>query len=73
MELGGERNQCPSCQLYFRSNTAFDKHRTGQHGVDRRCRTTEEMTEVGMHLNKEGWWAGSAMPDERKESFKGFP
>lgn len=69
MQLRGERNQCQGCKLYFRSNSAFDKHRTGHHGVDRRCRTPDEMRAAGMHLNEEGWWAGSAMPDDKKEFF----
>jgi hypothetical protein len=56
MHLTGSRNQCPSCNQYFNSNTAFDKHRTGQHGVNRRCRTTEEMTALGMLVNHAGFW-----------------
>ena len=56
MHLTGGRNQCPSCNQYFNSNTAFDKHRTGQHGVNRRCRTTEEMTALGMLVNHAGFW-----------------
>jgi hypothetical protein len=56
MHLTGSRNQCPSCNQYFNSNTAFDKHRTGKHGVNRRCRTTEEMTALGMLVNHAGFW-----------------
>lgn len=56
MRLTGSRNQCQSCKQYFNSNTAFDKHRTGQHGVDRRCRTVEEMTALGMLVNHAGFW-----------------
>ena len=56
MHLTGSRNQCPSCNQYFNSNTAFDKHRTGKHGVNRRCRTVEEMTALGMLVNHAGFW-----------------
>jgi hypothetical protein len=56
MRLTGNRNQCPSCKQYFNSNTAFDKHRTGDHGHKRRCRTTEEMTALGMLVNHAGFW-----------------
>jgi hypothetical protein len=56
MHLTGNRNQCQSCKQYFNSNTAFDKHRTGEHGVNRRCRTTQEMTALGMLVNHAGFW-----------------
>jgi hypothetical protein len=42
---------------------AFDKHRTGQHGVDRRCKTEEEMTVAGMALNALGYWVSEKMSD----------
>lgn len=54
--LTGQRNECPGCGLYFNSNKAFDKHRTGKHGVDRRCRTEQEMLDKGMALNQAGFW-----------------
>jgi hypothetical protein len=60
---GNKRNQCGSCSEYFNSIGAFEKHRTGQHGVNRRCRTTEEMTAIGMSLNKDGFWVGDKMPE----------
>jgi len=46
--LGEDHNQCPSCGLYFNSDAAFDKHRTGKHGVDRRCMTIPEMEKIVM-------------------------
>ena len=58
MQLKGDRNQCQTCKEYFNSVWAFDKHRTGIHGVDRRCRTTEEMLEKGMVLMHHGFWGG---------------
>lgn len=62
-QLNGNRNQCPTCKKYFNSNGAFDKHRTGAHGVDRRCMTTEEMIDAGMVLGSDDFWRGSAMPE----------
>ena len=56
MRLTGNRNQCQGCKQYFNSTTAFDKHRTGEHGVDRRCMTPEEMTAIGMLVNHAGFW-----------------
>lgn len=59
MKLTGQRNQCPGCGKYMNSNVAFDKHRTGAFGVDRRCKTEEEMVAAGMAKNATGWWVGS--------------
>ena len=61
--LKGNRNQCGGCDEYFNSIGAFEKHRTGKHGVDRRCRTHEEMTAIGMSLNRDGFWIGEKMPE----------
>jgi len=59
MKLGSQRNQCQGCKQYFNSTGAFDKHRTGKHGVNRRCMTPEEMTAKGMSINKDGFWITS--------------
>lgn len=59
--LRGYRNQCSACSQYFNSNGAFSKHRTGHHGVDRRCMTPSEMEGAGMVLRPDGFWIGSAM------------
>ena len=64
--LRGSRNQCPSCSRYFNSNGAFDKHRTGHHGVDRRCMSTDEMEAAGMFIRPDGFWVGSAMKGYRE-------
>jgi hypothetical protein len=61
MRLSGDRNQCSICQQYFNSTGAFDKHRVGKHGPERRCRTNEEMLEAGMVLKTDGFWIGSPM------------
>lgn len=57
--LTGQRNQCPSCGELFNSNAAFDRHRTGVFGVDRRCMTVPEMRARGMAKNASGWWVTS--------------
>jgi NAD-dependent SIR2 family protein deacetylase len=64
--LKGNRNQCQTCKEYFNSNTPFDKHRTGEHGVNRRCRTPDEMLALGMSLNADGFWVTEKMPDRMK-------
>lgn len=61
-QLRGDRNQCTGCGLYFNSTHAFDKHRTGRHGVDRRCMGVAEMTGIGMVIREDGFWRGSEMP-----------
>ena len=53
--LTGNRCECPTCGEVFRSTAAFDKHRTGKHGIDRRCMTTAEMVGRGMAKAKSGW------------------
>ena len=39
-------------------------HRTGKHGVDRRCMTVEEMMAKGMSLNATGFWITEKKPQE---------
>jgi len=60
--LRGNHCQCDKCGEYFNSVAAFDKHRIGEHGVDRRCRTTEEMLKDKMALSN-GWWVTAKSPD----------
>src|SRR5262245_60812392 len=59
-KLKGDHNQCPACGEYFNSTHAFDKHRIGAYGKDRRCMTIEEMTAAGMgkRFDRAGldWW-----------------
>ena len=62
MKLSGDRNQCQGCNLFFNSTFAFDKHRTGEHGIDRRCMTVDEMEGRGMGKNTSGFWISSVMP-----------
>lgn len=58
MRLTGDKNQCQGCKAYFNSTYAFDKHRTGEFGKDRRCRTEDEMRAIGMDVNAKGFWVG---------------
>lgn len=67
MKLSGDRNQCPGCSVCFNSTRAFEKHRVGDHGVNRRCLTPTEMLERGMAKNAAGFWVGKPMPDEVKQ------
>jgi hypothetical protein len=60
--LRGDRNQCSGCSKLFNSTHAFEKHRTGEHGIYRRCMTTDEMQARKMVLGADGFWRGSAMP-----------
>jgi hypothetical protein len=64
LKLTGNRNQCPTCSRYFNSITAFDAHRTGIFGEDRRCLTVHEMQSHGMALNSAGFWVASNMDSE---------
>ncbi|HQR98138.1 MULTISPECIES: hypothetical protein [unclassified Polaromonas] len=63
MKLSGDRNQCQGCKEYFNSSFAFNKHRHGDHGIDRRCMTVDEMQAKGMSKNAAGFWISAAMPD----------
>lgn len=66
MKLGNRRCQCSECREYFNSTGAFDKHRTGAYAKpgqwqgNRRCRSIEEMTGLGMLKNPAGFWIGSS-------------
>lgn len=68
--LKGNRNQCQGCKEYFNSIGSFEKHRTGEHGTNRRCRTSEEMTSLKMSLNTQGFWISEKMPDDKKFNLK---
>lgn len=71
MILTGQRNQCPGCDQYFNSNLAFDMHRTGKHGHDRRCMTPLEMTAKGMCVNAAGFWISESMPSDKLKNLRG--
>jgi hypothetical protein len=46
---------CTACHQSFRSQGAFDKHRTGA-GDERRCRAGDELAERGMIIDDIGQW-----------------
>ena len=71
MKLTGDRNQCQGCKQYFNSTAAFEKHRVGEHGKDRRCLNPDEMQARGMVLRDDGFWRGSAMPEKFVSSKEG--
>lgn len=64
MNLAGDRNQCQGCKEFFNSTFAFEKHRTGDFGKDRRCMTVGEMGDKGMSKNAAGFWVSAAMPTD---------
>lgn len=70
LNVGSMVNQCPSCGEIFNSLVAFDKHRTGEYGKPvkngysphtRRCRSHEEMHDIGMEHNSKGYWISAPM------------
>ena len=70
---GSMVNQCPSCGEMFKSVDAFDRHRTGRIGVNRRCMSVVEMQHCGMSMNDAGLWVSERMDDaavKRKRSQK---
>lgn len=59
LTVGSNLCQCGACGEYFRSPSAFDKHRTGDQEA-RRCLTPDEMRAAGMVVNEAGFWVGQA-------------
>ena len=55
-KLTGKQCQCSACGRYFKALSIFDRHRLGDHGVDRRCATDEEMATKGLGLSERGFW-----------------
>jgi hypothetical protein len=62
LKVTHSRCKCPGCHRFFNSTAAFDKHRIGMHGKDRRCMTAEEMIAKGMDKNSDGYWITALMP-----------
>lgn len=56
MKLGKSRNQCGGCGECFNSVAAFEKHRIGKFGLNRRCMTQQEMEAKKMLKNADGFW-----------------
>ena len=64
MKLGHSRNQCAGCSEYFNSTAAFEMHRTGKFGVNRRCITPQEMEAKKMAKNADGFWVTRAFDSD---------
>ena len=67
MKLGSSRNQCGVCKQYFNSIPAFEKHRTGKYGVDRRCLNDDEMMAKKMEKNAAKFWTTGLMNQAEKD------
>uniref|UniRef100_A0A6M3LU68 Uncharacterized protein n=1 Tax=viral metagenome TaxID=1070528 RepID=A0A6M3LU68_9ZZZZ len=52
--------ECTACGEIFKSETGFDKHRTGKYTIPstRKCLTKRQMINKGM-IKKEGYWITS--------------
>ena len=50
------------CGEYFNSTYAFERNRTGRHGLDRRCRVVAEMEARGFVKNARGFWITRTSP-----------
>lgn len=56
LPLRGRACACGTCHQRFNSVSAFDLHRVGSFGVDRRCLRPPEMLAIGMSQNARGLW-----------------
>jgi hypothetical protein len=59
-------NQCSGCGEIFESIYAFDYHREGEYGKNRRCLEIEEMLSKGMKKNRFQRWV--SMTNEHRLS-----
>jgi hypothetical protein len=60
LPLGSDKCRCMACGLYFNSTFAFDGHRIGRIGLDRRCRTGDQLKALGWCLSSTGHWITEA-------------
>jgi hypothetical protein len=49
--LKGKRCSCPTCGEVFSSSSSFDKHRKGEHGINRHC---VDPASVGLEIRERG-------------------
>lgn len=68
---GTNRCQCGACGETFGSVGTFDRHRAGQHGVERRCLTSFEMRRRGLRQIPGGWWVRGRMPSDYWQGMRG--
>jgi hypothetical protein len=59
-------NQCPGCGQVFKSLTAFEAHRLGEHGTNRHCGSLEKLKALGMSQNAKGWWVTAEFEDSAR-------
>jgi hypothetical protein len=64
--LRGDRNQCPTCQEFFKSSKAFDQHRVGVIGISRRCLATAEMEARNFGKTTDGFWCSPVTEKDRE-------
>lgn len=62
IKLRGNRCRCAACGLYFNSADAFDRHRTGLHGISRRCQSASELLAKGWITTELGFWITGHRP-----------
>ena len=80
-DLGRRGTECIGCGALLLGVPAFDAHRTGRHGIDRRCATPAEMVKAGLAQDGRGVWIWAAevgrqprqMPPIRPASPSGTP
>jgi hypothetical protein len=58
---GVSRAHCPACHVTFSSDAAANKHRTGKHGVDRRCLPPAEAGLVPHETEWGTYWSGPGL------------
>lgn len=53
---GGDRagGHCTVCHMSFTANAGFDRHRVGKYSEGRRCRTPDELLELGWSVSGDG-------------------
>lgn len=66
--LTGNRCQCAACGQRFNSLSAFDAHRRGRHGPERRCLTAEDLTARGWLVNAAGFWITRTRGESRTQA-----
>lgn len=65
--LVGKRCQCPTCKEIFSTEANFDKHRKGQHGVDRHCVDPETVGLVIGQVGDKFVWRGPSRFQEEEQ------
>lgn len=55
-DLRGQECGCPTCGLIFGGLRGFERHRVGEHGVNRRCLSVAELGAIGYELDSRGRW-----------------